>query len=78
MELLGESLAVPQETMSLIEVVSSRSVIAACHFQLYTPGLPKPVFCSANQCATNSVSPISLVDDHASYAPEIARRVEER
>ncbi|CAG9238948.1 hypothetical protein BGLA2_880014 [Burkholderia gladioli] len=78
MELLGESLAVPQEAMPLVEVMSSRLVVAARHFQLYTSDLPKPVFCSVNQSAANSVSPISLVDDHASYAPEIARRVEER
>jgi hypothetical protein len=64
--------------MSLVEVMGSLSVVAARHFQLYASDLPKPVFCSVNQCATNSVSPVSLVDDHASYAPEIARRVEER
>lgn len=39
-------------------------MVAARHFQLCTSDLPKPVFRSVNQRATNSVSPISLVDDH--------------
>lgn len=71
-------MAVADETMSLVEAMRRWPVVAARHLQLYTSDLPKPVLCSVNQCATDSVSLESLVNDHASYATEIARCVKER
>lgn len=67
-----------RETVMRIKTVSIRALIATRHLQLHTSATLEPTLCGRHQCTANSVSPVTLVNDHARDAPEISGCMKER